>query len=53
MADVQRWLDDPATNFGWLLLGDESENQTTKRFDSKENPDQEDRPILTVEFTAR
>src|SRR6058998_1843099 len=24
-ADVQSWLDDPASNFGWLVLGDESE----------------------------
>ena len=24
VADVQGWLDNPATNFGWLMLGDES-----------------------------
>ena len=23
-ADVQSWLDNPAINFGWLVLGDES-----------------------------
>ena len=48
VADIQRWLHDPATNFGWLLPGDESENRTSKRFDSKVNPDQKDRPTLTV-----
>ena len=24
VTDVQRWLDDPAGNFGWVLLGDET-----------------------------
>ena len=24
VADVQGWLDNPASNFGWLMLGDES-----------------------------
>ena len=36
VSDVQSWLDDPATNFGWLLKGNEAANQTTKRFDTKE-----------------
>jgi hypothetical protein len=26
MADVQGWLDDPSSNFGWLLRGNEDEN---------------------------
>ena len=52
VADVQGWLDDPAANFGWLILGDESNLQTAKRFASKENPDEEFRPALTVEYTG-
>src|SRR6266480_1206868 len=32
VADVQSWLDNPATNFGWLVLGDESTSATGKRF---------------------
>ena len=52
VADVQGWLDDPLTNFGWLLLGNETGSQTTKRFYSKENPSAADRPSLTVEFTS-
>ncbi len=46
-ADVQLWLDNPGTNFGWLVLGDESEIATTKRFDTREsnNP-----PVLTIEY---
>ena len=51
VADVQSWLDDPAANFGWLLLGDESKPRTAKRFDSKENETSANRPTLTVEYT--
>ena len=51
VADVQNWLDDPAANFGWLLLCDESTSRTTKRFDSKDNLDSTTRPVLTVEYT--
>ena len=52
VADVQNWLDDPAANFGWLLLGDESKSQTTKRFDSSNTDNaEEDRPVLAVEYT--
>jgi hypothetical protein len=36
-ADVQSWLDDPASNFGWLVLGDESAIATAKRFDTRES----------------
>ena len=50
-ADVQEWLDNPPGNFGWLLLGNEAQNQTTKRFDSKENTDPADRPVLNIRFT--
>jgi hypothetical protein len=48
VADVQSWLNDPATNFGWLVLGDESETATTKRFDTRES---DNPPILTIEYT--
>lgn len=37
VADVQGWVADPASNFGWLLLGNESQNTTTKRFDTRES----------------
>ena len=51
VADVQSWLDDASTNFGWLLLGNEATTQTSKRFDSRENGTEGNRPILTVKFT--
>ena len=53
VSDVQSWLDDTSTNFGWLLLGNEDENRTTKRFDSRENSTEANRPALTIEFTLR
>ena len=51
-ADVQGWLDTPASNFGWILIGDESTFPTTKRFDSKDNPIPTLRPVLVVQFSV-
>jgi hypothetical protein len=51
VADVQSWLDDPASNFGWLLQGDESTGQTAKRFNSVEAA-AAFRPTLAITFTA-
>lgn len=48
--DVQRWIDDPATNFGWLLVGNEDEVQTAKRFRSRENLVEDQRPELILEY---
>ena len=53
VADVQAWVDDPSTSFGWLLMGNESETRTAKRFDSKETPEEANRPSLTIDFTSR
>ena len=50
-SDVQSWLDDPSSNFGWIIIGNEGDNRTTKRFDSKENSGEANRPVLTVRFT--
>ena len=51
VSDVQSWLDTPATNFGWLLQGDESVGTTAVRFDTREIADPLLRPMLTVEYT--
>src|SRR6267378_4200639 len=48
VADVQSWLDNPASNFGWLVLGDESAAATAKRFDTRESASP---PMLIIEFT--
>jgi len=49
-ADVQAWLDDPAGNFGWILLGNEDRFPTVKRFDSREYEDETRRPQLAIEY---
>src|SRR6266540_1663236 len=49
VTDVQSWLDNPATNFGWLVLGDESVSETAKRFDTRESASP---PVLTIQYTA-
>jgi hypothetical protein len=49
-ADVQGWLDNPASNFGWMLVcQDESQNFTARRFGSREDPGAA--PQLLVQFT--
>ena len=52
VADVQGWLDDPGTSFGWALVGNETSASTAKRFDSREEADPGMRPVLLVEFVA-
>jgi len=37
VTDIQGWLATPSTNFGWLLLGDETTLTTARRFDSRES----------------
>lgn len=48
VADVQGWVDAPASNAGWLLLGNEAVNNTACQFDSKQSGSI--RPKLTVTF---
>ena len=50
VEDVQSWLDVPEANSGWVIIGDETTNFTTKRFDTRENPNSASRPVLTVRF---
>lgn len=50
IADLQSWLDNPATNFGWMIRGGEESLTTAKRIDSRENADPAARPLLTIEY---
>jgi hypothetical protein len=52
VQDVQDWLDAPAANHGWILIGGEYEPQTAKSFASRESADEEARPRLLVEYEA-
>ncbi len=51
VGDAQTWLDSSGENFGWILIGDESDAGTAARFSTRENSTAEDRPQLIVEFT--
>jgi hypothetical protein len=50
VADAQAWVDDPASNFGWMVVGkSEDINFTARRFASREATGFE--PYLMVEYT--
>ncbi len=50
LQDVAGWVDDPRSNFGWVLIGDESVANTAKRFGARENGNPDRRPRLFVEY---
>ncbi|MGQ0629217.1 MAG: DNRLRE domain-containing protein, partial [Phycisphaerales bacterium] len=50
-TDVTGWVNTPSTNFGWLLRGNETDANLTKRFNTKEHATSAQRPKLTVTFT--
>ncbi|MBK8981852.1 MAG: DNRLRE domain-containing protein [Ignavibacteria bacterium] len=52
IQDVQSWVDDPSSNYGWLLYGTEDESATSKRFDSRESDSTNFIPVLTVTYTV-
>ena len=46
--DVQAWLSSPASNFGWMLIGDETQFKTARRFAADENvPEQGPQLLIT------
>jgi len=51
VLDAQMWLDTPASNHGWIMLGDETDIRSSKRFSSRTNPTLNQRPELIVDFT--
>jgi len=48
LADVQGWVNQPATNFGWMIRGEEDNPENARRMASRENPDLA--PRLEVTF---
>lgn len=50
--DVQAWLDDPDQNFGWIVIGPENASGSAKRFDSRENGNEANRPLLRVYYSV-
>lgn len=52
VTDAQSFLDGGASNFGWLLRGDEAVSGTSKRFSTREEVDSSLRPVLTLEYVV-
>ncbi len=48
VTDVQQWVSTPATNFGWLIIGNETTKQTARRFHSRTGATP---PVLQVTYT--
>ncbi|MCB1603615.1 MAG: DNRLRE domain-containing protein [Xanthomonadales bacterium] len=48
--DIQNWLDSPATNFDWILIGDEISSGFAQRFASREHQTASSRPSLLVSY---
>jgi len=53
IADVQSWVNGETENFGWILVGDESRANTTKRYFSSNNTKMREgqKPRLVIRFT--
>ncbi|MDX2130873.1 MAG: DNRLRE domain-containing protein [Planctomycetota bacterium] len=51
VADVQAWLDAPATNFGWIIRGSETQFMSARRFASGEFSSPAQRPRITIDYT--
>ena len=49
LVDVQQWLNAPAANFGWIMIGNEAAGNTAKRFTGGEGAVP---PALEVQFTV-
>jgi hypothetical protein len=50
-GDVRAWLNDPGSNFGWMILfNNESSSGTARRFASRESATVANRPRLTIEY---
>jgi hypothetical protein len=49
-SQVQAWLDAPESNFGWVLIGDETQSSTSVKIASRETVQVDDRPALVIEY---
>src|SRR5262249_22586027 len=50
IQEVQTWVNASPSNFGWVLIGNESV-QGARRFESREATDPTLRPVLHVDYT--
>jgi len=54
VSDIQNWVNNPDSNFGWVIRGNELTNSSSKRFSSSENTGGggANVPTLNVEYQA-
>ncbi len=52
LADVEGWVANPASNFGWVVRGNEVDAGTAKRFNTGENPSNPPQLIVTYQFLS-
>ena len=50
-GDVSSWVNNSSSNFGWILIGNETTQPTAKRFNSRTSSNTSRRPQLSVNFT--
>lgn len=50
IARVQGWVDQPSTNFGWIVIGNESASRSTKELSSRESANASERPTLAIDY---
>ena len=53
VSDIQTWLNSPSQNHGWIVIGTETQTQTTKRFATRENSTVNNRPRLVINYTPQ
>jgi hypothetical protein len=52
LADIQQWLDNPGTNFGWMLKSESEDVRfSARQFASRETDDPDIAPRLEIEYT--
>jgi hypothetical protein len=50
--DVQTWLNNPSSNFGWLLKGDETLASTATKITTHESPNTSEHARLVISYLA-
>ena len=51
IADVTTWVQNPAENHGWIIMGDETNLGNARSMGSADNGNVNARPMLTIEYT--
>jgi hypothetical protein len=51
-SDVQDFLDNPGSNFGWMIKSDSEANSTARGFAAREFSVTPQRPVLVIDYTT-